>query len=248
MTCVKVLPDGSSAITAIPARARACHSPPRSDTLASLSLKRSRTTGGDYFMRRALRAQCIRRSPESHFFPQASEIIPGLFVCDAYTASSPAVVASLGITHVITVLPEALHAYPRGIKHVLIPVEDARTADIARYFRTALAFIRRALDGGGRVLVHCVWGMSRSATIAAAYLIESRDMSTEAALRAVRAKREIARPNAGFLKQLRLYEMIRRAEKSRDADLDEIVEAMNRRYAVLILEHRYPRRQTVTFR
>ncbi|EMD32076.1 hypothetical protein CERSUDRAFT_162133 [Gelatoporia subvermispora B] len=246
-----VSPGGSTVNKINPVRARVRHAapppqPPASDGPPPPSLmKRARTTGGDYFARRALRSQCIRRSLDDHFFPQASEIVPGLFVCDAYTATSPAVLQQLGITHVISVLPDGFYAYPRGIKHVVVPVGDSRKDDIGRYFRKALEFIQKALDADGQVLVHCVWGMSRSATIVMAYLIESRNMSTVQALKVMRAKREIVRPNAGFLRQLQMYEVTRRVEKSRPPVIDRDVEDMNRKYALLVLERRRERRQSV---
>ena len=53
----------------------------------------------------------------------------------------------------------------------------------------------------GKVLIHCMMGFSRSATIAIAYLMIRRGMTAQEATRTVRAKRKIG-PNDGFLKQL----------------------------------------------
>jgi protein-tyrosine phosphatase len=53
----------------------------------------------------------------------------------------------------------------------------------------------------GKVLVHCMVGMSRSATSVLAYLMISRKMSAAEAIRTVRMHRDI-HPNEGFLQQL----------------------------------------------
>lgn len=56
-----------------------------------------------------------------------------------------------------------------GITHMRIPVEDVDYADLLIYLPRACAFIEEALQYGGRVLVHCVQGLSRSAAVVAAY-------------------------------------------------------------------------------
>ena len=53
----------------------------------------------------------------------------------------------------------------------------------------------------GKVLVHCVQGISRSATLVIAYLMLKHHMTVQNAVRLVRAQREIW-PNQGFLQQL----------------------------------------------
>ena len=53
----------------------------------------------------------------------------------------------------------------------------------------------------GKVFVHCVQGMSRSATLVLAYLMKTCGMGVQDAVRLVRSKREIY-PNPGFLQQL----------------------------------------------
>lgn len=49
--------------------------------------------------------------------------------------------------------------------------------------------------------MHCMVGMSRSATCALAYLMISRKMSAAEAIRTVRMHRDI-HPNEGFIQQL----------------------------------------------
>lgn len=56
------------------------------------------------------------------------------------------------------------------------------------------------------VLVHCLAGMSRSATIVCAYLLATTPMNTEETIAFVKSKRPMIHPNYGFQKQLKTWE------------------------------------------
>ncbi|KAI5751558.1 hypothetical protein M8J77_008660 [Diaphorina citri] len=53
----------------------------------------------------------------------------------------------------------------------------------------------------GKVLVHCLMGISRSSTCILAYLILKKKFRLTEALRLLRQSRDV-RPNYGFLRQL----------------------------------------------
>uniref|UniRef100_M4BBR3 protein-tyrosine-phosphatase n=1 Tax=Hyaloperonospora arabidopsidis (strain Emoy2) TaxID=559515 RepID=M4BBR3_HYAAE len=59
-----------------------------------------------------------------------------------------------------------------------------------------------ALSFGGKVLVHCFMGRSRSATIILAYLITRHGFTLSDALRELRRARPQAQPNTGFHREL----------------------------------------------
>lgn len=60
-----------------------------------------------------------------------------------------------------------------GIRHLRIRVEDVDYADLLIHMPVACRFIHEAINAGGVVLVHCVQGLSRSATVVAAYCEEA---------------------------------------------------------------------------
>lgn len=60
---------------------------------------------------------------------------------------------------------------------------------------------------GGRTLVHCVAGVSRSAAMVLGYLVKHRAMSLADAFALLRAARPAVRPNSGFFRQLIDWEL-----------------------------------------
>lgn len=70
----------------------------------------------------------------------------------------------------------------------------------------------------GKVLVHCLMGMSRSSTCVLSYLMIKEGLTATEALRRVRLHRDI-RPNDGFLHQLAELDNKLRRERGRMASL-----------------------------
>ena len=117
-----------------------------------------------------------------------------------------------GVTHVLSVMkrpPPWLSSGPGSLPfaHMHVKVEDTRAADISAHFDETGAFIRACEASGGRCVVHCAFGQSRSVTVAAAYMVTHRDMSLGAALEAIRSVRPCACPNPSFMTQLVRHEM-----------------------------------------
>lgn len=72
------------------------------------------------------------------------------------------------ITHILSVCPE----YPstrEAQNHLNISIEDSEYEDLLIHLPETCRFIEDALEQGGRVLVHCVMGISRSPAVVAAF-------------------------------------------------------------------------------
>ena len=60
--------------------------------------------------------------------------------------------------------------YPStGANHLVILIDDTPYDNMLIRLRRACQFIEQALQQGGRILVHCAAGISRSPTVVAAY-------------------------------------------------------------------------------
>jgi protein tyrosine phosphatase len=92
--------------------------------------------------------------------------------------------------------------------HLRITVWDSHDANIAEYFDLVADFIELHVCKGRHVFVHCVAGMSRSATLVLYYMhkyVGYNDL--DRALEHVQKLRPIVRPNSSFMRQLeRAYE------------------------------------------
>ncbi|KAF7329005.1 Dual specificity [Mycena venus] len=134
----------------------------------------------------------------------ATEILDNqLYLSDVHTAKSQEVRSNLGITHVLSITPPAVPALATTeLNHLLIDLPDREFENLLIHLPTTSKWIEDALNEGGKVLVHCNEGASRSVTIVCAYVVKKLQIDSKAALEFVKAKRPNARPNPGFLKQL----------------------------------------------
>jgi len=155
-----------------------------------------------------LKELCTIRSPSGIYVPQATEIVPRVYLADLYTATNPVALRQLKITHILSVMPGEVDLPPWDpSRHLQLSVEDMPFVEIVPHLKTAVHWISRALASStdARVVVHCFQGISRSSTIVAAYLIASRGLSVTRALEHIRSHRPIAEPNFGFVSQLKEY-------------------------------------------
>ncbi|XP_028324673.1 dual specificity protein phosphatase 13-like isoform X3 [Gouania willdenowi] len=113
----------------------------------------------------------------------------------------------LGITHVLNASHGKLCCkgnedfYGTTVKYYGVAANDLPTFDLSPFFYPAAEFIHHALTSGGRILVHCAVGVSRSAALVLAYLMIYHHLSLVSSVRCVQQKRWIC-PNRGFLRQL----------------------------------------------
>jgi hypothetical protein len=134
------------------------------------------------------------------------QIIPKVWLGDLMNAEDVRALAQQGITHICSCCDRPQRRHADVFKYLKVQVPDSDRANIARYFWKTNAFIQDAVDAGGSVLVHCTTGVSTSAAIVIAYLMQSCRLATAAALTVTRAVRPVVAPNRGFLLQLQDFE------------------------------------------
>eukprot|EP00929_Paragymnodinium_shiwhaense_P004744 TRINITY_DN10589_c0_g1_i1.p1 TRINITY_DN10589_c0_g1~~TRINITY_DN10589_c0_g1_i1.p1 ORF type:complete len:313 (+),score=36.50 TRINITY_DN10589_c0_g1_i1:262-1200(+) len=130
-----------------------------------------------------------------------------LWIGPAMVASFPMSLDRLGISHVIcmTESPPFLLQASASVDMLHLPVEDMPSANIYELLDRAVEYICTHVARGGRVLVHCQAGRSRSAAVSAAFLLRATRCSLQAAVEAVRVARSVVNINYGFLEQLQSY-------------------------------------------
>ncbi|KAG6794622.1 dual specificity protein phosphatase 3 [Apis mellifera caucasica] len=138
------------------------------------------------------------------------EVYPRIYIGDAVTAKNKKYLKMLGITHLLNAAEGKRFGFVNTnknyysditIKYLGLPLIDLCSTDISKYFFTIADFIDEAISSGGKVFVHCMLGISRSATCVLAYLMIKKEMLATDAIRTVRKNRFI-QPNNGFLNQL----------------------------------------------
>ena len=137
------------------------------------------------------------------------KIIDGLYLGCLNAAYNSDWLTRIGITHVVSAVVQKpkFHSDAPLMEALHIPVVDQYSENIYQHFETTSTWIQTAINKGGRVLVHCHAGVSRSSTLVCAYLMVTQKMSAEQALAQLREKRHHANPNGGFYKQLEAWQI-----------------------------------------
>mmetsp|Transcript_18522 Transcript_18522/g.71509 ORF Transcript_18522/g.71509 Transcript_18522/m.71509 type:complete len:425 (+) Transcript_18522:190-1464(+) len=137
-----------------------------------------------------------------------TQVCECLFVGDVNAAKDFGALQKLNITHVLNCAAaniDNFHAN-RGLTYKRVTMEDNPTEDIFCLFYDVLRFIEEAVANGGRVLVHCNYGISRSSTMAICYLMYEREWGYDRALAYLKSVRSICEPNAGYVLSLMNWE------------------------------------------
>ncbi|CAK9086283.1 Dual specificity protein phosphatase 7 [Durusdinium trenchii] len=159
---------------------------------------------------------------ESHMTAHSSEILPWLFLGGKRNLENDQeLTLRTGITHVLNLAPDVNphqdiidyvtnYNQERGLPFVYKQLHFGDTAeqDILSELPGALEFIHQAKLSHEQhhVLVNCAQGVSRSASVTIAYLIQYEAMSLRQAYEHVLQRRTIADPRKEFLNQLGTFE------------------------------------------
>eukprot|EP01116_Phalansterium_solitarium_P012721 TRINITY_DN2924_c6_g1_i2.p1 TRINITY_DN2924_c6_g1~~TRINITY_DN2924_c6_g1_i2.p1 ORF type:complete len:364 (+),score=31.33 TRINITY_DN2924_c6_g1_i2:135-1094(+) len=137
------------------------------------------------------------------------EIVKGfLYLGSEAAATNLAVLRALGITHVLVAALELKPRFKEAFNYCHVMIRDVPTTDLEPLLFTCVQFIDEARATNGRVLVHCVMGKSRSASVVIAYLMQTQGLSFRDAYNRVVKLRSVVHPNIGFSTQLQSLERV----------------------------------------
>ncbi|CAD7929518.1 unnamed protein product [Amoebophrya sp. A120] len=146
---------------------------------------------------------------------EAQEIVPRLYLGPYAAACNEEHMRAIGVTHcIIFRAPEENRIikpkFPSFVKYDVIECSDTAQQNLIPLFPLVKAAVDQvlAMSRDHRILLQGTVGMSRSAAFAAAYVMESYNLSWEASIYYVGTRRNCVSVNENFRIQLREYDMI----------------------------------------
>nr|CDP95149.1 BMA-VHP-1, isoform c [Brugia malayi] len=137
-----------------------------------------------------------------------TQILPFLYLGSQQDAMDSSLLSKYGIKYVINLsvnCPEPDILKQEG-HFMRIPISDTYQAKLLPHFEDAFKFLDKVCERGSVALVHCLAGISRSPTLAIAYMMRRNNWTSEQAYRYVKERRPSISPNFNFMGQLLEYE------------------------------------------
>ena len=139
----------------------------------------------------------------AYYSKQCTPITDFLYVGGRTIACDLPTLRGCGITHIVNLVGDLCdNAFPGEFEYVKYYLLDHAGEDIVCVLYRVIELVEKCRVDGGKVLIHCQQGVSRSCVLCIAYIMWSRQMDYDAAFQYVRARRGICRPNVGFMAQL----------------------------------------------
>ncbi|XP_060096838.1 dual specificity phosphatase 28 [Heteronotia binoei] len=134
------------------------------------------------------------------------KVTDSLLISNSRSACTEKLLMQEGVTFCINVSRQQPFPSCQRLQTLRVPVFDDPAEDLYRYFERCSGAIESTIQSGGKCLVYCKNGRSRSAAICTAYLMKHHRLSLKDAFETVKTARPVAEPNAGFWSQLQKYE------------------------------------------
>nr|XP_039264019.1 dual specificity protein phosphatase 6-like [Styela clava] len=136
------------------------------------------------------------------------EILPSLFLGCARDSASAEILAEYNITYILNVTPNLPNVFEKdpNYHYKQIAISDHWSQNLSQFFPEAISFIDEARSKNCGVLVHCLAGISRSATVTVAYLMQKNNWSLNDAYDFVKQRKNNVSPNFNFMGQLLDFE------------------------------------------
>jgi Leucine-rich repeat (LRR) protein len=141
----------------------------------------------------------------TNLFETASKIAKGLYLGSANAATNRSLLKDYGVTHVLTIANDIPPRHTEHFKYMVIYTDDVRSASLKQHFKEAYNFIKEGMEQGGAI-VHCMAGVSRSATIVTAFIMQNNNLRVGKAFAIVGKARPQVKPNDTFKRELQEFD------------------------------------------
>lgn len=128
-------------------------------------------------------------------------ITDSIFVGSSTVAQNGDLLKRREITHIINCASQLIAAAP-GFEILNIPMVDGGDENILSHIWKTTIYIKNAIDKGGKVLVNCIEGVSRSCSVVIAFLMLTENLDYMTAYKIVRKQRRCCSPHPKFMTQL----------------------------------------------
>lgn len=118
-----------------------------------------------------------------------------------------------GITHVLNLALELEESdFPDCVNVRCVALRDSEQEDLGAHLDELVEYVHKVIQDGGRIVVNCVAGVSRSASVVLAYKVRHEGLSLHDAFKMVLSARPVISPNLGFWRTLLVWEERERGE------------------------------------
>ncbi|XP_004502387.1 protein-tyrosine-phosphatase MKP1-like isoform X2 [Cicer arietinum] len=145
----------------------------------------------------------FKRDKLAFFDKECSRIAEHIYLGSDTVAKNHELLRQKGITHVLNCVGFVCPEYFKSdFVYKTLWLQDSPTEDITSILYDVFDYFEDVREQGGRVLVHCCQGVSRSSSLVIAYLMWRKGQSFEDAFQFVKTARGVTNPNMGFACQL----------------------------------------------
>ncbi|KAG0616972.1 hypothetical protein M758_5G156100 [Ceratodon purpureus] len=134
---------------------------------------------------------------------ECSRVSPHIYFGGNMVAQNYDILYECKITHVLNCVGfECPEYFAKSFHYKTLWLQDHPSEDITSLLYNVFDYFEDVREQNGRIFVHCIQGVSRSASLVIAYLIWCERRSYEETLEKVKAIRSVVSPNMGFAFQL----------------------------------------------
>ncbi|KAH7515728.1 hypothetical protein FEM48_Zijuj10G0057200 [Ziziphus jujuba var. spinosa] len=145
----------------------------------------------------------FKRDKLAFYDKECSRIAEHIYLGSDAVAKNREILRKNGITHVLNCVGFVCPEYFKiDLVYKTLWLQDSPSEDITSILYDVFDYFEDVREQGGRVLVHCCQGVSRSTSLVIAYLMWREGQSFEDAFQFVKAARGVTNPNMGFACQL----------------------------------------------
>jgi protein-tyrosine phosphatase len=139
----------------------------------------------------------------SWFFGNPTYIKDKIYLGSAFNAATKSTLDTLNIKYIINVTDKIENYFPDHYQYETYVIEDNDQQHITPYLEASYQKIKEFQEkNDGNILIHCVMGASRSASVVCYYIMRKYNFNPKEIYHAMKLKRECVNPSYTFYNNL----------------------------------------------